>query len=239
MTRMALASAGLGRVRLCVFDAYGTLLDVHSAVATEQQALGERAGAFSELWRRRQLEYTWLRSLMRTHRDFAGVTADALDYALAVHGIDDAALRERLLAAYRRLDAYPEVQETLRRLRGMGVKTAILSNGSPEMLDAAVASAGIADLLDAVISVEEAGIFKPAPEVYALATRRFGVPAAAVAFLSSNGWDAAGAAVFGFRVLWVNRTGAPRERLPGELAGELPDLASLPDLLARAAAGSS
>ena len=218
-------------IRACVFDAYGTLLDFSSAVAGEQAVLGDRAEALDALWRRKQLEYTWLRALMRRHADFRTVTADALDHAMAALGIDDGALRARLLAAYDRLAAYPEVPAALERLAGGGLRLAILSNGSPEMLASGVASAGIGDRLEAVLSVEEVGVFKPAPEVYMLATRRLGLAAREIAFLSSNAWDAHGAASFGFRAVWVNRSGAPRERLPGELAAEIPSLAELPALL--------
>lgn len=225
---------GAEEIGACVFDAYGTLLDFASAVSRERAALGAKAQALNELWRRRQLEYTWLRALMRHHLNFREVTRQALDWCFAALGIDDPTLAERLMRAYDMLDPYPEVPDTLRQLRHAGLRLAILSNGTPEMLQAATTSAGIRDLLDALFSVEEAGIFKPAPEVYAIATRGFDLPARRIAFLSSNAWDAHGAAAFGFRTIWVNRAGAPRERLPGELAGEIRDLSVLPALLGRA-----
>ena len=218
-------------VSACVFDAYGTLLDVNSAAASEAAALGPRAAELSALWRRKQLEYSWLRSLMRRHADFRQVTADALHHSFAALGLQDTALHERLMAAYERLDPYPEVPGMLAALQRHGMRTAILSNGSPDMLAAGVASAGIADRLDFVLSVEEVGIYKPAPEVYRLATSRLGVAASEIAFFSSNCWDVHGAASFGFRVVWVNRAGLPDDRLPGEPAAVIADLADLPGLL--------
>ena len=218
-------------IAACVFDAYGTLFDVHSAAARCRTDLGPKADAVSETWRTKQLQYTWLRSLMGRHVDFWRVTGDALDYALDTHDIADGALRERLMGCYRALDAYPEVAETLERLRAAGLKRAILSNGSPDMLAAAVAASGIEGLLDAVLSVEAVGIYKPHPSVYRFAVEALGVPAEAIAFLSSNAWDASGAAAFGFRVAWVNRFGQRPERLPGTPAAEIATLADLPGLL--------
>ena len=221
----------LGGIGACVFDAYGTLLDVASPVAAEAAALGSRAGELAALWRRKQLEYTWLRSLMRRHADFAAVTADALDHALATLGIDDPPLRARLLAAYRHLAPFSDVGPALRSLREQGMRTAILSNGTMAMLAEGVAAAGIADLVDPVLSVDEVGMFKPAPEVYRLATSRLGLPAAAIAFVSANGWDVHGAASFGLRSVWVNRGRLADDRLPGEAIAVIDDLAALPPLL--------
>ncbi len=215
----------------CVFDAYGTLFDVHSAVGRHRPRLGEKADAVSALWRAKQLEYTWLRSLMHTHADFWQVTGDALDYALDAHGIADATLREDLLQAYRVLDCYPEVPAVLARLQRAGMKTAILSNGSPAMLAAAVEGSGLRGLLDAVLSVEDVGIYKPDPRVYRLAVERLDVAAPRVSFQSSNAWDAVAAAAFGFRVAWINRFGQRRERLPAQPHAELATLAELPPLL--------
>ncbi len=215
----------------CVFDAYGTLFDVHSAVGRHRPRLGEKADAVSALWRTKQLEYTWLRSLMQTHADFWQVTGDALDYALDAHGVADAALREDLLQAYRVLDCYPEVPAVLARLQRAGMKTAILSNGSPAMLAAAVEGSGLRGLLDAVLSVEDVGIYKPDPRVYRLAVERLDVAAPRVSFQSSNAWDAVAAAAFGFRVAWINRFGQRRERLPAQPHAELATLAELPPLL--------
>jgi 2-haloacid dehalogenase len=217
--------------RAVVFDAYGTLFDVASAAERAGDALGDRWRVLAETWRAKQLQYTWLRSLMGRHADFRQVTADGLDFALASLGIDDPPLRRRLLDLYERLDAYPEAREALTRLRSGGRKLAILSNGSPPMLEAAVRSAGLADLLDAVLSVESVGIYKPAPPVYGLAPRRLGVAPAEIAFVSSNGWDVHGASAFGFRVAWCNRSGQPAERLPGRPDAEIRSLAELPALL--------
>ncbi|MGA8259441.1 MAG: haloacid dehalogenase type II [Arenicellales bacterium] len=218
-------------IKACVFDAYGTLFDVHSAVGRYKSAIGDSADAVSALWRNRQLEYTWLRSLMGKHEDFWRVTGDALDFALDAHDIDDPSLRENLMKAYLSLDAYPEVGEVLGRLREAGYRTAILSNGSPDMLKAAVDSAGIGDLLDACLSVEEVGIFKPHPKVYGLAVDRLKVGATQISFQSSNAWDAVGAATFGMRVAWVNRFGQGRERLTADPHAEIPDLNGLLPLL--------
>jgi 2-haloacid dehalogenase len=214
----------------CVFDAYGTLFDVHSAVGRLRAQVGDQADALSQLWRTKQLEYSWLRALMGRHADFWQVTGEALDYALARTGVDPT-VRAPLLQAYLTLDAYPEVPEVLRRLRAGGLKTAILSNGEPRMLEAGARSAGIEGLLDAILSVEEVGIFKPEPRVYRLAVERLGVAAGEIAFQSSNAWDVHGAACFGLRPVWINRFGAPPERLPGAPEHELRDLAGLPALL--------
>jgi 2-haloacid dehalogenase len=221
----------LAATRACVFDAYGTLFDLTSAARRCADALGDRAEALGALWRTRQLEYSWLRSLMGAHADFWQVTGESLDYALAVLGIADAALRARLMDAFLHIQAYPDAVTVLDALKRARRPAAILSNGAPRMLSAAVASAGLGHLLDHVLSIEEAGIYKPHPRVYALAARRLGVAAEHICFVSSNGWDAAGAAQFGFRAVWANRAGAPRERLPGEPVAELSGLDRLPALL--------
>jgi 2-haloacid dehalogenase len=210
-----------------VFDAYGTLFDLASALKREEATLGAAGPRLGKLWRRKQLEYTWLRSLMRRHADFWQVTGDALDYALAATAVDAPGLRERLLAAYRTLEAYPEVPGVLDALRAKGHATAILSNGEPAMLSDAVAAAGLAARLDHVLSVESVGVYKPDPRVYALAAETLGLEPARIGFASSNAWDAHGAATFGLRTWWINRAGLPPERLPGELAGVLPDLTGL------------
>lgn len=218
-------------IKACVFDAYGTLFDVHSAVARERARIGDQADALSQLWRTKQLEYTWLRALMGRHLDFWQVTGDALDYALARLELDPAGVREPLMQAYLALDAYPEVPEMLARLRQGGLKTAILSNGEPRMLAAGAKSAGIDRLLDAILSVETVGIFKPHPSVYQLALDQLRVAADEIAFQSSNAWDVNGASTFGLRPVWINRFGAPAERLPGGAEHELENLSGLPDLL--------
>ncbi len=201
--------------RLCVFDAYGTLFDLASATRPHLSLLGEQANQVAAVWRAKQLEYSWLRSLMGAWVPFAQIVEDALDYALEQATLGDrrAEIAPPLLASFRALTPYPEVPDVLRTLRAAGVRTAILSNGSREMLDAAVAAAGLRELLDAVLCVDEVQVFKPDPRVYQLALERFGVSATQVSFQSSNSWDAAGAAYFGMHVVWCNRGGAPRERL--------------------------
>ena len=217
-------------IRACVFDAYGTLFDVHSAVGRLRPQIGAQADELSQLWRAKQLEYSWLRALMGRHADFWQVTGDALDYALARTGVG-ASVREPLMRAYLTLEAYPEVVDVLRRLRAAGLKLAILSNGEPAMLAAAVDNAGIGALLDAVLSVEEVGVYKPDPRVYRLAVDRLSLRPDQVAFQSSNAWDVHGAASFGLRPVWINRFGAPAERLPGAAEHALRDLSGLPGLL--------
>lgn len=221
-------------ITACVFDAYGTLFDVHSAVMRHATAVGPAAAALSNTWRLKQLEYSWMRSLMRRHADFWTVTGEALDVAMAAAGLSDAALRERLLEAYLSLDAYPEVPGVLDRLNAAGLRCAVLSNGSPEMLRSAVGSAGLAGRLEAVLSVEEVGIYKPDPRVYQLAVDRLGVPAAQISFQSSNVWDAAGAAAFGFQVVWINRGAQPREYGWALRGREIATLEALPALVSAA-----
>lgn len=218
-------------IRACVFDAYGTLFDVHSAAARCRDDLGGNADAMSDIWRQKQLQYTWLRSLMGTHADFWQVTGDALDFALAAVGLDNPAMRQRLMDLYLELDAYPEVPAMLRRLKDGGLVTAILSNGAPAMLEAAVQSAGLGDTLDHVLSVEDVGIFKPDPRVYGLAADRLGVAPQEICFQSSNAWDAYAASHFGFRVVWVNRFKQPPERIPGAPDRQVGDLSPLPELV--------
>jgi 2-haloacid dehalogenase len=221
----------LTEIRACVFDAYGTLFDVNSAAAQARDTLGEKWQPLAELWRVKQLQYTWLRSLAGRHVDFWQLTGEALDFAMASLTLGDRGLRERLMNLYLKLGAYPEVSDTLARLKAQGCATAILSNGSTSMLSAAVANAGIAGLLDAVLSVEEVGIYKPHPSVYQLAVDRLGVNPAEICFVSSNGWDAFSAKAFGFRVVWCNRFGQVPERIPELPDGEIATLAALPAIL--------
>ena len=218
-------------IEACVFDAYGTLFDVHSAVGQHRGRLGDGADAVSGLWRAKQLEYTWQRTILKRYVDFWRVTGDSLDYALEAHAVEDAALRDDLLHAYLSLDCYPEVREVLSTLKDAGLGTAILSNGSPMMLEAAVDSAGIGDLLDSVVSVDELGMYKPSPEVYELAMVEVGAGRGQVSFQSSNAWDAAAAATFGFRVAWCNRFGQVRERLPDAPDVEIRTLDELPAIV--------
>jgi len=197
----------------CVFDAYGTLFDVHSPAAAFQSELGEKTPVVSSQWRAKQLEYTWLRSLMGRYADFGQVTADSLDFVLTAHGIDNPSLRDRMLALYRTLSAYDDAAASLQRLKSASVKTGILSNGSPPMLASAVTSAQLGMLLDYIISVDSERIYKPSPRVYQLAADAFGMEPADLAFISANAWDCAGAASFGFQVVHVNRFGQGEERL--------------------------
>ena len=192
-------------IKACVFDAYGTLFDYASAAARCRDVLSDRLDELNALWRDKQLQYTWLRAVQGRHADFWQVTGDALDFALETLGLGDARLRTRLMDLYLTLDAFPEVPKMLQRLKAAGVQTAILSNGTPDMLDAAVSNAGIGELLDAVLSVEAVGVYKPHPKVYHLAVDRFGIPASAISFQSSNAWDAYAASAFGLRVVWCNR----------------------------------
>ena len=233
MSDTATSDKGGGGIRAVVFDAYGTLLDVHAAMQRHADRLPPDWERISAEWRAKQLEYTWVRSLMGPghHRTFWQVTQDALDFVAAGHGITDPAVLDLLRDAYRRLPAYPDTAPALQALRGQGLQTAILSNGDPAMLDAAVQAGGLAPLLDAVLSVEDVGVFKPDPRVYALMTRRFGVAPAQIAFVSSNAWDAQAVAAFGARVFWCNRKGQPDEYGLGAVATVVSGLDALPNLL--------
>lgn len=228
-----MAQNPLAGVRACVFDAYGTLFDYASAAARCREVLGDRLDRLVMVWRDKQLQYTWLRAVQGKHADFWQVTGDALDYALDTLAIKDRALRERLMNFYLTLDPFPEVPNTLERLKQMGLKTAILSNGSPAMLGAAVNNARLNVLLDEILSVEEVGVFKPHPTVYQLAVDRLAVDAREILFLSSNAWDAYAASAFGMRVAWCNRYGQQVERLPGKPNCEVKSLVEIPALLAR------
>jgi 2-haloacid dehalogenase len=222
------------KVRACVFDAYGTLFDFGSAAARCSDVLGDKAVAVTAMWRDKQLQYTWLRSLQGLHADFWTVTGDALDYTLETLGIADAKLSARLMDLYRTLSCFPEVPQVLDDLKKAGFVTAILSNGSSSMLADAVAGAKLGHLLDHVLSVEEVGVFKTDSRVYQLAVDRLGIPAREISFQSSNAWDAHAASAFGMRVVWCNRYGQRRERLPGAPDREVRTLAELPGLLVRA-----
>ena len=221
-------------VSACVFDAYGTIFDFASAAARCSDLLGDKAAAVTTLWRDKQLQYTWLRSLQGLHADFWQVTGDALDFTLETLGLANAGLRDRLMSLYRTLDCFPEVPDVLRGLKEAGFVTAILSNGSPSMLADVVAAAKLDCLLDHVWSVEEVGVFKTHPRVYQLAVDRLGVAPGAISFQSSNAWDAHAASAFGMRVVWCNRYGQRRERLPGAPDREIRSLAELPTLIVRA-----
>lgn len=226
-----MANARFADVGACVFDAYGTLFDFNTAAGKHRSELGEKADQLSALWRTKQLEYTWLRSLMGVYADFWQVTGEGLDYALAALGLERPGLKDKLMSAYLELGVYAEVPAMLTALKAAGMKTAILSNGEPGMLDAAVRNSRLGEHIDAVLSVDSVGIYKPHPSVYRLAVDRLGIPARRISFQSSNAWDAAGAAQFGFRVAWINRFGQKPERLPAKPDAELRSLAELPTLL--------
>lgn len=216
--------------RAFVFDAYGTLFDVHAAIARHRDAAGPEADRFSEIWRLKQLEYAWMLSAAGHYVDFWTLTERALDYAFARVPSVDRALRATLLDAYFKLDAFPDARAALAALKAKGMRTAILSNGTPRMLEGAVAAAGIGGDLDAVLSVDAIRIYKPRMEVYALVTAAFKLAPTDVAFVSSNRWDIMGATAFGFRCIWVNRADAPEEYpefAPVKVVRELSALATL------------
>jgi 2-haloacid dehalogenase len=198
-------------IRAILFDVYGTLLDVHSAIARAGKELDANAESVSRLWRQKQLEYTWVWSLRDEYRSFQILTESALDYALAAHGVKSNPLKARLLSAYRRLDAFAEVGMALADLRRQGLRLAALSNGDPDMLEAGLQAAGLHDALDAVLSVAPLRIYKPDRQVYELGRSWAGAPAQEIAFVSANAWDAGGAAAFGFRTFWIDRAGQPPE----------------------------
>jgi 2-haloacid dehalogenase len=217
-----------------VFDAYGTLFDVHSVIALCDQLWPGKGAALSQLWRAKQLEYTWQRSLMRRYENFNSVTEAGLGYACAALGLQlDEERRRRLTDAYLALATFPEVGETLAGLKAMKLRLAILSNGSPAMLRPVVAHAGLRGLIGTVISVDQRKIYKPAPAVYRLAMERLRVPKAAIGFVSSNCWDACGAKSFGFHTFWINRSGAPVDELGVAPDHTIRSLEELPGLLRR------
>ena len=218
-------------IEACVFDAYGTLFDIHSPTARIADRLGDKAQAVSDLWRAKQLQYSLLRSLMGQYVDFWQVTGDALDYALGVFEVQEPGVRQQLMELYLSLDAYPDAAPALERLAGDDRRCAILSNGAPAMLEASVENSGLSQLLEAVISADQAGIYKPDPRVYQLAVDRMEVGKENICFVSSNGWDIAGGAQFGFQVAHLNRFSQPIERIPGKPKAAISDLGQLPGLL--------
>jgi 2-haloacid dehalogenase len=225
-----LNGAALMPVRAFVFDAYGTLFDVHAAIARHREAAGPDADRLSEIWRTKQLEYAWMLSAAGHYVDFWTLTERALDYAFARVPAVDRKLRTTLLDAYFKLDAFPDARAALKALKVSGLKTAILSNGNPRMLQGAVDAAGLKDDLDAVLSVDSIRIYKPQPSVYAMVTDAFAIQPPEIAFVSSNRWDVMGATAFGFRCVWVNRANLPDEYpefAPVEVVRDLSALATL------------
>lgn len=212
-----------------VFDAYGTLFDVHSAVSRHSDRVGPHADKISDLWRTKQLEYMWIRNMCGVYRDLSVLTAEALDYAAARFGGIDASVRADLLAAYERLDAFPDVKPALAALKAKGAHLAILSNGTPAMLASAVAHAGLGGMFDAILSADTLQRYKTVDAVYGLVEQNLGVPPADVSFQSSNRWDVAGAANFGFRAVWINRAGLPDEYADMAPARILSSLGGLAD----------
>jgi 2-haloacid dehalogenase len=217
-------------VKAWVFDAYGTLFDVHAALARHRAQAGEKAERFSEIWRTKQLEYTWTMTLAGRYVDFWTLTERALEYAFAREPSVDRALRPKLLEAYLRLDAFADARAALTALKAQNLRLAILSNGSPHMLGSAVEASGLGDLFDALLSVHAVHAYKPRPDVYALVTQRFRLVPSEAVFVSSNRWDVMGAASFGFATIWINRARVPDEYPdwpPGRVVASLADLPSL------------
>ncbi len=210
-----------------VFDAYGTLFDVHAAARQHEEKLGPDASLFSMLWRQKQLEYSWVRSLMGHYADFWTLTEQALDTAFAMVPSADKSLRDDLLNAYWSLDCYPEVPQVLTALKQTGASLSILSNGTTKMLETAVNAAAIAELLDEIFSVDELQTYKTDTRVYEMVTNHYRVYPETISFQSSNRWDIAGASGYGFRTVWMNRTGAPDEYTDLPPAAELKDLNGL------------
>ncbi len=215
-------------IQAIVFDAYGTLFDVQSPVAKLSTEIGDKAASLGTLWRQKQLEYTWLRSLMGIHADFWVVTREALDFALAELNISESGLADELMTLYLKLDAFPDVVASLQALRQRGKRLAILSNGSPSMLDSVVRHAGLDKIFEHVLSVEEVGIYKPSRRVYRLAMQKFHVQdAPSICFVSANTWDAQAAAQFGFQVVRIARTPKRDDKLPGKPAMVIESLLEL------------
>jgi 2-haloacid dehalogenase len=223
-----IAQIPLKGAQACLFDAYGTLFDFSSAARACPEIPRDVVDRFTTLWRDKQLQYTWLRAAQDRHADFWQVTADALDFTLETLAIETAGLRDRLMQLYLTLGVFPEVPRVLSALKAAGLRTAILSNGTPKMLEAVVDGGNLGGLIDLILSVEEVGVYKPHPKVYQLAVDRLALPASAIAFQSSNAWDAHAAAAFGMQVVWCNRYGQRRERLPGRPDREIASLAELP-----------
>jgi len=224
-------TAHFSDISVCVFDAYGTLFDLGNFAERFRPELGDKADSLVGLWRRKQLEYSWLRTLMGRHTDFWHVTGESLDHAMAAVGLVDPSLRSRLMEAWLAPKVYAEVPSALERLQAAGMKTAILSNGSPSMLVSGINVTGLTRLIDEVFSVETVGVFKPHPSVYRLVPEHFDIEPKRVCFVSSNGWDVAGAAAYGFRVCWVNRAKAPAEQLPAGPDAVLTDLNGVVEVL--------
>ena len=213
-------------IKVCAFDAYGTCFDINSAAQNLAKEIGKDWLSFSTTWRTVQLEYTWLRSLMKKHEDFWRVTEDSLDFAMESHKIDKK-FRSKLLELYKKLNSYPELVTCLKNLKEKNIKTCILSNGSPSLLNELTAHAKVQDLFDYLISIEEVGIYKPHPKVYELVTKKFDCKPEEVCFLSSNTWDIVGGGIFGYQSIWVDRFGKTFDKLGYQPKFKVKDLSEL------------
>ena len=219
-------------IQACVFDAYGTLFDVNSPIEKLASSLGDKALDVAKLWRQKQLDYSWLRSLMGVHADFWTVTRDALDYTLEAHDIAEAGLADELMTLYLKLDIYDDVAATLAALRAKGKRCVVLSNGSPSMLDSALRHAELDKMFEHVLSVEEVGIYKPSRRAYRLAMQKLHIQdAPSICYVSANVWDAQAAAQFGYQVVQVARLPKIAERMPGKPAAVISSLAQLVELV--------
>ena len=194
----------ISNIKVCAFDAYGTCFDINSAAAIIKNKIGKKWLDFSNTWRTIQLEYTWLRSLMKNHKNFWQITKDSLNFAMKAHNINSKYKKE-LLKLYQELDVYPDLKETLLYLKRKKIKTCILSNGTPKLLGLLTKKANVQKLFDSIISIEKVKIYKPSPKVYQLVTKKYKCNPNQVCFLSSNSWDIVGAKSFGFQSVWVNR----------------------------------
>jgi len=213
-------------IKVCAFDAYGTCFDINSAAQNLAKEIGKDWLGFSTTWRTVQLEYTWLRSLMKKHEDFWKVTEDSLDFAMESHKIDKK-FRSKLLELYKKLNSYPELVMCLKHLKEKNVKTCILSNGSPSLLDELTVHAKVRELFDDLISIEDVGIYKPHPKVYELVTKKYNCKPEEVCFLSSNTWDIVGGGTFGYQSIWVDRFGKTFDKLGYQPKFKIKDLSEL------------
>ena len=213
-------------IKVCAFDAYGTCFDINSAAQNLAKEIGKDWLGFSTTWRTVQLEYTWLRSLMKKHEDFWRVTEDSLDFAMESHKIDKK-FRSKLLELYKKLNSYPELVMCLKHLKEKNVKTCILSNGSPSLLDELTVHAKVKELFDDLISIEDVGIYKPHPKVYELVTKKYNCKPEEVCFLSSNTWDIVGGGIFGYQSIWVDRFGKTFDKLGYQPKFKIKDLSEL------------
>ena len=218
------------KIKAIIFDAYGTLFDVNSAAEKCKEKLGDKWEGFANYWRTTQLEYTWLRSLMRRHKDFWQITEDSLDKSMNFYNIDNS-MRSELLNLYKVLSPFTEVRDTLKKLKQSNYKLAILSNGTPDLLNELVVSNQLKDIFDDIFSVEEVGIFKPDSKVYDLPKNKYNIEKNEVLFLSANTWDVSGAGNYGYNTVWVNRNNNIFDKLDFEPNKQISNLSELLDLI--------